>query len=189
MNITITATDVHLAKTYFNVLVESAKQQQTITYGRLVEISKSRHPEDKIIQNAIPVSTGRRLNVVRQFTNQKKLPDLTSLAISKSTDECGKGFLKSFDPEQARSLVFSHDWHSIQTDFSGFIINTEKALIKRKRKKLKEPQALEILYAHYKENRDHLPKSLGHARALAVELIMEGIDPASAITEALASVD
>jgi hypothetical protein len=189
MTTTVTATDVHLAKTYFGVLVEVAKQQKTIPYGQLVQEAKTRYPNDQIVQNAIPVSTGRRLNVVRLFTNQKALPDLTSLAISKSTEECGAGFLKSFDPEQARRLVFAHDWNALVTDFSGFIAATESDPKQRKRKKIKEPQALEILYAHYKENRATLPKSLGYARAIAVELIMEGIEPAIAYAEALASIE
>ena len=49
---------------------------------QLVDEAKRLSPYDAVIRNAIAVSAGRRLNVVRIFTNQHDMPDLTSLAIS-----------------------------------------------------------------------------------------------------------
>lgn len=52
-------------------------------------------------------------------------------------------------------------------------------------KKLKEPEALELMRAHFKAQRDGLPASIREYRALIVTLIMDGIAPAAAFARAL----
>ena len=69
--------------------------------------AKRLSPNDAVIRSAIAVSAGRRLNVVLIITNQHDVPDLTSLAISKTAGECGAGFLKSFNPKAVRKQVYT----------------------------------------------------------------------------------
>jgi hypothetical protein len=92
---TITANNAHLALAYLTELVDEAKRLS---------------PNDAVIRSGIAVSAGRRLNVVLIFTNQHDMPDLTSLAISKTAGECGAGFLKSFNPKAVRKQIhaFGH---------------------------------------------------------------------------------
>ena len=62
--------DLLLAEIYYPILVTIAKSKGLITYKDLVDHAKKLHPNDLIVQNAIPVSTGRRLDAVRKFTSK-----------------------------------------------------------------------------------------------------------------------
>ena len=103
----ITLTDVQLASAYYPLLIDMAKHKRCLSYGELVEKAKKEYPNKPVVQNAIAVSTGRRLDVVRIFTAERKFPDLTSLVVNKGSGECGIGFTQHFDPKVARELVFS----------------------------------------------------------------------------------
>lgn len=89
--------------------MEVAKQKQRVTYGELVAKAKLAYPGSEVVQQAIAVSTGRRLDVVRRFTNERGLPDLTSLVVNQGSGECGVGFTRSFDPQAARDAAFDFD--------------------------------------------------------------------------------
>lgn len=181
----ITLTDLQLAAAYYPILIDVAKQQGRLTYGDLVERAKNLQPDNPIVQNAIAVSTGRRLDVVRMFTNERDLPDLTSLVISKGDGECGIGFTQHFDPQAARKNVYAKDWSVVSTDFEGFIKHTETII--KPRKKVKEQQALEMMAEHYKANKATLPAAIREHREMIIELIMEGFQPDEAFSQAQAS--
>ena len=93
----VTLVDVQLASAYYPLLVDLAKHKHCVTYGELVDKAKAEYPDRQVVQRAIAVSTGRRLDVVRMFTTERNLPDLTSLVINKGSGECGIGFTRSFD--------------------------------------------------------------------------------------------
>jgi hypothetical protein len=79
----ITLNDVQLAAAYYPLLIDLAKHKHCLTYGELVDQAKETYPDLEYVQNAIAVSTGRKLDVVRMFTNERELPDVTSLIINK----------------------------------------------------------------------------------------------------------
>ncbi|MBA1431047.1 hypothetical protein IFT37_09080 [Pseudomonas fluorescens] len=179
----VTLIDVQLASVYYPILVDLAKHKHCLTYTELVDRAKHEHPDSEVVQNAIPVSTGRRLDVVRLFTDERELPDLTSLVISKSTGECGSFFTRHFDPMAAREQVFSYDWNTATTDFAGFVEVTESAV--KPRKKVKKPQARERMAAYYQANKAGLPLNVSEYREAIIELIMEGFPDQQAYSLAL----
>lgn len=179
----ITLTDVQLASAYYPILVDLAKHKHCLTYGELVDRAKTEYPDKAVVRNAIAVSTGRRLDVVRLFTSERDLPDLTSLVINKSSGECGVGFTDHFDPVAARDQVFAFDWSSVSLDFDGFVKLSESAV--KPRKKVKEPKALQLMADYFQANRTTLPDSVRQQRELIVELIMEGFSPEEAFSQAL----
>lgn len=181
----ITLTDIQLALAYYPILVDLAKHKQCLTYGELVECAKRLYPDKPVVQKAIAVSAGRRLDVVRIFTSERGLPDLTSLIINKVLGECGIGFTQHFDPDATREQVFAFDWSEVSTDFDGFAQHTESAI--KPRKKIKEDKALELMYDYYKNNKNTLPASIQEYRELIVELIMEGLSPEEAFAQAQAN--
>lgn len=181
----ITLTDVQLASAYYPILIDLAKHKHCLTYGELVERAKSLYPDKSVVQNAIAVSAGRRLDVVRIFTSERELPDLTSLIINKGLGECGIGFTQHFDPKATREQVFAFDWNEVSTDFDGFVQHTESAI--KPRKKVKEHEALKLMAEHYKNNKSTLPASVREHRELIVELIMEGFSPEEAFAQAQAN--
>jgi hypothetical protein len=177
----VTLTDVQLASAYYPILIDLARHKHRITYGELVERAKNLYPRKPVVQKAIPVSTGRRLDVVRIFTSERELPDLTSLVTNKGSGECGTGFTQHFDPEAVREKVFSFDWSGVSTDFDGFLKVTESAI--KPRKKVTQQKALELMAEYYKDNRDALPASVRANREVIVELIMEGFSPEEAFSK------
>lgn len=179
----ITLIDVQLASAYYPILVDLAKHKHCLTYGELVDRAKTEYPDRTVVQKAIAVSTGRRLDVVRMFTEERELPDLTSLVINKGLGECGSGFTDHFDPVAAREKVFAFDWSAVSLDFDGFVKKSEKAVVPRK--KVKEPKARELMATHYQIHRDSLPTSIRQHRELIVELIMEGFTPDEAFAQAM----
>jgi hypothetical protein len=180
----VTLTDVQLASAYYPILVDLAKHKHCLTYGELIERAKAEYPDRTVVQKAIAVSTGRRLDVVRMFTGEREYPDLTALVINKGLGECGSGFTDHFDPVATREKVFAFDWSAVSLDFDGFVKKSEAAV--KPRKKVKESKALELMASHYQANRASLPPTIRQHRELIVELIMEGFPPDEAFAQALA---
>ena len=180
----VTLIDVQLASAYYPLLVDVARTRSRVTYGDLVERAKAAYPGNPVVQRAIAVSTGRRLDVVRQFTRARALPDLTSLVINAGKGECGVGFTRSFDPVAAREEVFAFDWSAVVPEFQGFVKDVERATQPRKR--VKEKVALEIMASHYKGHKAQYPASVREHRELIIELIMEGFPVEQAFAQALA---
>ena len=169
----VTAIDIALAAAYYPLLKEQAVARQLISYGALVDLAKQRYPGDPTVQNAIAVSTGRRLNVVRLFTQSKNLPDLTSLVINKGTEECGEGFTRTFDPEQARAEVFDFNWGAVSLEFDLFVQDARKRITKPR--KVGETAAREAVYTYWKDHRDELPATIAQRREKIVALVMSGV--------------
>ena len=178
----ITLNDVQLASAYYPILIDLAKHKHCLTYGELVERAKKTYPQNSVVQGAIAVSTGRKLDVVRMFTAARELPDLTSLVINKGLGECGRGFTEHFNPIAAREKVFSFDWSTVSTDFDGYIRHTESSVIPRKKRK--NAEALKLMSQFYSRNKGKFPASIREQRELIIELLMEGFEPEAAFAEA-----
>ena len=178
----ITLNDVQLASAYYPILIDLAKHKHCLTYSELVERAKETYPSRPEVQNAIAVSTGRKLDVVRLFTVERDLPDLTCLIINKSVGECGSGFTDHFDPVVAREKVFAFDWSGVSTDFDGYVKYVESAVTPRKR--IKRPAALKLMSEYYSAHRAQLPASIIEQRELILELLMDGFTPADAFGQA-----
>lgn len=181
----VTLNDVQLASAYYPILIDLAKHKHCLTYSELVERAKKTYPTKPGVQNAIAVSTGRKLDVVRLFTNERGLPDLTCLIISKGKGECGPGFTDHFDPVAARQKVFSFDWSTVSTDFDGFIQHTTTNITPRKR--IKRPAALKLMSEHYSTHKSQLPANIIQLRDLILELLIDGFPPEEAFSQAVDS--
>ncbi len=178
-----TLIDVQLATAYFPILVNFAKFSQLVTYGDLVEKAKAIYPNDSVVQSALAISTGRRLDIVRAFTIQQELPDITSLVVSQGTGECGVGFTRTFDPVAVRETVFAFDWSNVTPAFDGFVAQRGTRL--KPRKKVKEATALQLMSSYFYANRSTLPDAVRNHREYIVARIMEGLTPEEAFSEAL----
>lgn len=178
----ITLNDVQLASAYYPILIDLAKHKHCLTYSELVERAKKTYASKHAVQNAIAVSTGRKLDVVRIFTAERDLPDLSSLIINKGAGECGIGFTQHFDPIAAREKVFAFDWSVVSTDFDGYIKHTEASIIPKKR--IKRPEAIKAMSQYYSQHKSKFPASIIQQRELIIELLMEGFTPADAFDQA-----
>ena len=182
----ITLNDVQLAAAYYPILVELAKHKHCLTYGELVDKAKKMYQDRDYVQNAIAVSTGRKLDVVRIFTSERDLPDVTSLIINKNDGECGTGFTNHYNPEKARSEVYSYDWSEVSSEFDLYIESVEKKATPRKR--IKRGEALKILSDHYKENKQSYPGSIKDRREEIIVLLMEGFSAEESFKQVVGNV-
>ena len=134
---------------------------------------------------AIPVSVGRRLDFVRSFTGQRQLPDLSSLVVNKTTGECGIGFTRSFNPEEARASVFAFDWRSVSTEFTGAVAAARKR--NAPRKKRTEAAAAQVMYEYFTANKSSLPTDIKKYPPQILRLLIEGEEPSEAYAQGLKS--
>jgi len=104
----ITETDIELSKVYFTLLVEVSIRQETIDYSSLIELSKKRYRKNPFVQSGIPSTTGRRLEVLREHTDTLKLPDISSIVVSKGSTKSGKSY--HLDSEKERKKVYRTHW-------------------------------------------------------------------------------
>ena len=174
--------DLFLAEIYYPILVNLAKSKDLITYKDLVDYAKKLHPQNLLVQNAIPVSTGRRLETVRKFTSKNELPDLTSLVVNQSKGECGEAYLKHKDPEAERSRVYNFDWSNTNIEFNLFLEIVKKEI--KPRKKIKPEQARQLMSDYYQEHKLSLNTNIVDYREIIIEMIQEGFSPEEAFKEA-----
>jgi len=179
----VTLNDVQLASAYYPLLVDLARHKHCLTYGELVDKAKEAYPGKEVVQKAIAVSTGRKLDVVRLFTSERGLPDLTCLIINKGLGECGVGFTQHFDPETTRAEVFAFDWSNVSTDFDGYIKHTEKVVTPRPKRK--RQVALNLMSTFYAKHKTRFPPVIRDKRELIIELLEKGLSEEEAFTEAL----
>lgn len=173
----ITETDLTLAAALYPVLVECARQRpaRKLTYGALLDEAKARFPSVDAVQMAIPISLGRRLDVVRMFLEAKNYPNLTSLIVNANTGEVGSAF--GADPERVRAEVAAFDWSAVSKDFILHIAGLRKAGAVRRQPKLSREEAKKAMAMHYRENRASYPKDVDQRREEIIELIRDGLSP------------
>lgn len=169
--VNITLNDVQLAAIYYPFLIELARHKHCLTYGELVQQAKDKHPDLGYVQNAIATSTGRKLDVVRIFTAERALPDVTSLIISKSAGECGSGFTDAFDPIKAREEVFAYDWSNISGEFDMYIETAEQKA--KPRIKITKDKAKELTLDYYQAHKTELPKTITTKRDDIIAMILD----------------
>lgn len=181
----ITLLDVQLARVYLPFLVELARKKGVWTYSELVDAAKRAHPDLCHVQNAIPVSAGRRLEVIRLYCNEEGIPDLASLVVSKASGECGSFYVENFDPVSARAAVYARDWKGDIPDIDGYFDYSERQVKPRKVRKVEE--ARQIMSDHYRANRSRYPLSITEVRSFIIERLVEGLDAEEAFEQALAA--
>jgi len=180
----VTETDLAIASALYPVMVECARQSppRKLTYGQLLIEAQTRFPENEAVQRAIPISLGRRLDVVRMFLNEHALPDLTSLIVNADTGEVGSAF--GADPVHVREQVAVFDWSTVSEEFDLHIEGLRKAAVARARPRRKRDEAKRIMGAHAQEHRAVLPKAIGAHRELIIELLIDGLSAEEAFEAA-----
>jgi hypothetical protein len=153
----ITKLDVHLAKLYAPILLKLGNEKKTTTYAGLIATARGVYPTDQHISNAIPVSTGRRLDIIRIIALKNDMPDLTALVVSSATDR--PGALGPQDPA-VLSQVLSFDWQGRQLCFDDIEKNVYGLSQKNtlKKPKIKREDALHMMSEFNKAHKESLPK-------------------------------
>lgn len=180
----VTEIDIAIAEALYPVLVECARSEpiRTLTYGDLIATAKSRQPDDHPVQNAIPVSLGRRLDVIRLFIAEQKLPNLTSLIVNADTGEVGSAF--GLNAVEARAQVAAFDWNAVSDQFSLKLAGLKKSAEARARPKISRAEAKDAMALYYQQNRSQFPQGIERKRDEIIALIMRGATPEDAFQAA-----
>jgi hypothetical protein len=87
----------------YQVLVGMAHNRQTITYGKLSELT------------GIPThGMAPRLDHLMRYCAANKLPPLTVLVVQKDSGKPGQGLVTTMDTDADRERVFAYNWYKTQ---------------------------------------------------------------------------
>lgn len=185
----ITILDLNLASIYYPILIELGKENKIVTYGELISLARELHPDDLQAKNAVPVSSGRSLDVIRQFTNERKMPDLTCLVVNAKTKEPGPLYPGNWAIDKVSVAEF--DWNLVAKDFDAHIKNNRDFLVTKKKSKssLSESEAKEIMWNYYKIHESELLKQNNPTKVSVisnsiVRLLMDGVAVEEAFKQA-----
>jgi hypothetical protein len=167
----VTLTDIELASAYYPILIDLAKKKQTVSYGELVNLAKNKNPDKAVVRNAIPVSAGRRLEVVRLFTTQKCLPDITALVVNGNAGECGDSYLAHFDAEAIREDIYEYDWEGVSSEFNLYLTTIRPSESRTSRSR---GSARKLMAEHYRQHRNDYFDNIADHRELIIGQLMEG---------------
>jgi len=182
----VTETDAALAIAYYPLLVDLVTRRRTITFKDFVELAKATYAENPAVQNAIPVSTGRRLEFVRVFTAIHDLPDLSAWVTGKDGKNSAT-FQKDFDPEEQRRLSAEVDWSAYEAAWEAHAAELRKRA--QRIKKRSEAEARGMMAEVALEMRSRIEAAIPNPGKLPyVELVkpfretilqdlMSGLDP------------
>ncbi len=179
-HLNITEIDLAVAAALYPILVECARESpaRTMTYKALLTEAQARLPNDEAVQNAIPVSLGRRLDVVRMFLDKECLPDITVLIVNAGTGEVGSAF--GADPDTVRAEVAAFDWSAVSEEFSLHISGLRRSLEATKRPKISRDTAKQMMSEYARDNQAMLPKDIARKREVIIDLICAGQLPKDA---------
>lgn len=185
----VTEADLAIAAALYPILVNCARQNpvRILTYGALLDEAKKKAPIGHAIEKAIPVSLGRRLDVVRMFLDEQNLPNLTSLIVNAGTGEVGSAF--GANPEHVRAQVAEFNWNTVAEDFNLHIDVLRKDIESRSRLKLSREAAKRKMSDYFIANRSVLPKEIAAKREFIIELLCDGVPVDQAFSEAASRTD
>ncbi len=176
-----TETDAHLARIYYDVLLDHAHLSPgaPIRYKELLDRAKRAHPLDDTVQSAIPVSMGRRLDVIARFVRTHGLPPLTCLAVN-DQQYPGAGYTAAHGSwEKDMEAVAVNDWSGWKGQWHEHIEAISRAAVPRKRRK--EDAARLLMHQAYVDGT--VPKMDPGPREQLVALLMDGMGVDEAMAE------
>lgn len=176
-----TPTDAHLARIFYDTLLEYSRSQpgQPIRYKDVLDRAKRAYALDEIVQSAIPVSMGRRLEVIVKFLREHQLPPLTCLAVNES-GQPGSSYRAVNGSWQAdMTAVAVHDWTKWRGQWDTHLEVTRRAAIPLRRRK--EQEALNLVHEAYLAGQ--IPKLAQDVKEQLVELLRDGLTVEDAMTE------
>jgi hypothetical protein len=182
----VTDTDAALAIAYYPLLVGLATRLQMITFKEFLDLAKATYPDNPAVQNAIPVSTGRRLEFVRIFTALQGLPD-PSAWVTGRNGKNSSTFEKDFDPVKERRESAEVDWPLHQAAGEAHAALLRKKAQHLKPRSLSEASAMMAKIAHEirprieaaipNPNKRPYAQLVGPYRETILQDLMSGLDP------------
>ena len=195
-----TLNDIEVGSRLYEALVRHAQATQgaPIIYGDLLALAKGLHPEDAVLQRAVPIGIGMKLLFVEAFCISHGYPNLACLAVNAKTLSPGPGY--KGDWEADKRAVAGFDWSGADAQLATYASEKRSALPKKLARR-GEDEAKKIWYAFYKTDKKQFIKLnedtffIGRTgeriKFLAtdlleiINLIMDCLEPAAALRQVL----
>lgn len=169
-----TLNDINVGSKLYAVLVRHAASQpgKSIFYGDLLDQARTMFNQDAEVKRAVPIGIGMKLLFVEAFCKENGYPNLACLAVNRVRRMPGGGF--PGDWQQQMREVAAFDWSAAQPVLDAYVTCSIEAATPLRRRK--ETAARELLFAHFRENRDAYKDFDEDDREEMVSLLMEGFD-------------
>lgn len=168
-----TQTDVHLARVFYEILLDHAGTHpgKPIRYKEVLDRARRALPGDACVAGAIPVSIGRRLEVIVQFTREHGLPPLTCIVVNETgrPGESYKTVHGSWDADM--EAVARYGWSDWRGKWDLYAETAHKAATPLKRRR--DDIARQMVHEEYMAGR--IPKLNLDAKEQLVELLKDGL--------------
>lgn len=170
---TTTHTDIHLARVFYDILLGHAQScpGEPIRYKEVLARARRYHPRDESVAGAIPVSIGRRLEVIVQFVREHGLPPLTCIAVNESGRPGGSYKTVHGSWEADMDEVARYAWSEWTGKWDTYTALAQKAATPLKRRR--DETARQIVHAEYVAGR--VPKLGQDVKEQLVELLKDGL--------------
>lgn len=183
-----TYNDIEVGSRLYEALVHQARATAgaPIEYGDLLTLARSLHPKDAVLGRAVPVGIGMKLLFVEAFCASHGYPNLTCLAVNKTSKRPGPGYKGDWEAE--RRAVAGFDWNATDLQLSTFAAST-RAAVPARFKPRKERPADVAWYAYFCSHRAACAQVTQEDKQEIINLMMAGLDPESALERVLAAKD
>lgn len=173
-----TDTDRLLARHYFPMLKELAKNQNIVTYTQFNLMAKKIFPDVEEVQAAIEISLGRRFEYIRLYLKENSLPDLSAWVVN-FEHESSKEYKNDFDPDNQRYETTQRNWDLyLGGDWGEPIELSVIALSIMKQRSKKYAEKIMSKYAEkYRDRLNYKSLKVAKAREQIVSRLMDGDDP------------
>jgi hypothetical protein len=181
-----TLLDVHLGEIYYKLLIDLARNApgSTIRYGDLIDLARARYDTDEAVGKSIPISIGRRLEMVVKFCGDNGLPDLACLAVGVDDEPGGSYPRRGQTWLDERMKVAAFDLSLVHLQWKSHTQVWRRAATKLVRRTPEEADLL--LRSHWKENASgpspHYPRTMeNRPKSRLLALLMDGRDAGAAL--------
>lgn len=174
-----TLLDVQLARLLYPLVIDIAHSKTTRTYSELIDVACGAYPNDQHVANLIPVRMGRILWVIYNFVEERNLPRLTLVIVSK-TDKYPGSAMWQHDCEEEQRKCFDYDWSLVKREFDLYSEETEKIVTPLRR--VRREDATRLMADYYRENRSRFPERIRELREAIIGNIINGVGVAEAFS-------
>lgn len=162
------------------IAIASTAHAAPVAYAALLKQARALHPRDAVLGRAVAIGLGPRLQRVAAFCLQHGYPNLAALAVDPVTNLPGP---HADGPADLGALAAT-DWSQAQAQLVA-ASQAWRAAVPARLKPRGERPADVTWYAWYTSHRAECKDVTPEGKLEIINLVMAGLDPASALRRAL----
>lgn len=178
-DIQLTLNDIDVGCRVAQALIHQVTSTQAtpIIHKDLLRLARQLHPKDLVLDRAVPVGIGAKLQFVTVFCAAHDYPNLSCLAISPTSMRPPAIYQGDWDAD--RRAVADFDWSTIDAQLATYA-SQARALVPARLKPRKERPADVSWYAYFCSHRKQCEWIRQEDKQEIINLVMAGLDPETA---------